>query len=159
MSTINGLPAHVLLVHGVVVLVPLTALLLALSALVPAVRRRLVWLVVALAAVTVVLTPVTTRAGEALAQRYPEPAEALNTHMELGRVMIYFVVPLLVVSLLLAFAHVREVRGRPPGRGLTVALAVLAVVVATAATVHCVRVGDSGARAVWGVQAAASIGA
>ena len=40
MSTVNGLPAHVLLVHAVVVLVPLTSLLLVLVAVWPAARRR-----------------------------------------------------------------------------------------------------------------------
>ena len=41
MQTVNGLPAHVLLVHAIVVLLPLSALLLALTALWPAARRRL----------------------------------------------------------------------------------------------------------------------
>ena len=45
MSTINGLPAHVLLVHFVVVLAPLTAILAIACAILPAVRQRLVWLV------------------------------------------------------------------------------------------------------------------
>ncbi|MFZ2177676.1 MAG: hypothetical protein WAW17_27340 [Rhodococcus sp. (in: high G+C Gram-positive bacteria)] len=45
----NGLPAHVLLVHFVVVLAPLTAILLILCALWPAARRRMVWLIRALA--------------------------------------------------------------------------------------------------------------
>lgn len=40
MSTINGLPAHVLLVHAVVVLVPLTAIMLVLAAFWPSARRR-----------------------------------------------------------------------------------------------------------------------
>ena len=64
MTTINGLPAHVLLVHFIVILAPLTAIFAILCAVWPAARKRLVWLVVALAAVTVVLTPLTTDAGE-----------------------------------------------------------------------------------------------
>ena len=40
MSTIAGLPAHILLLHFVVVLVPLTAILLIVCALWPAARRR-----------------------------------------------------------------------------------------------------------------------
>ena len=47
-----------------VVLAPSTALLEILCALWPAARRRLVWLVVAFAGVTIVLTPVTVNAGE-----------------------------------------------------------------------------------------------
>ncbi|WP_431971127.1 DUF2231 domain-containing protein [Nocardia sp. bgisy134] len=157
MSTINGLPAHVLLVHGVVVLVPLTALLLVLAAAVPAVRRRLIWLVAALAVVGVVLTPITADAGETLAERFPAPSEALRTHIDLGRVTVYFAVALLVVALLLVAAHVVELRGGSVGRAPAALLAILALVVGIAAGVQCYRVGDSGARAVWGVQAASGL--
>jgi uncharacterized membrane protein len=62
-TVIAGLPAHVLLVHFLVVLAPLTALLEILCGVWPAARRRLVWLVLALAVVTTVLTPLTTSAG------------------------------------------------------------------------------------------------
>ncbi|MEV0028470.1 DUF2231 domain-containing protein [Nocardia sp. NPDC050793] len=157
MSTVNGLPAHVLLVHGVVVLVPLTALLLVLSALAPAVRRRLVWLVAALAVVGVVLTPITADAGETLAERFPAPGEALRTHIDLGRTTVYFAVALLVVALLLVAAHLVELRGGSIGRAPAALLAILALVAGIAAGVQCYRVGDSGARAVWGVEAASSL--
>lgn len=63
MSTINGLPAHVLLVHFIVVLAPLTAILAILCAVWPAARQRLVWLVLVLAGVVAVLTPLTTEAA------------------------------------------------------------------------------------------------
>ncbi|WP_006243300.1 hypothetical protein [Mycolicibacterium tusciae] len=42
MSTLDGLPAHVLLVHFVVVLAPMTAVLLVVCAVWPAAQRRLV---------------------------------------------------------------------------------------------------------------------
>lgn len=42
MSTLDGLPAHVLLVHFVVVLAPMTAVLLVVYAVWPAAQRRLV---------------------------------------------------------------------------------------------------------------------
>ncbi len=64
MTAINGLPGHVLLVHFLVVLVPLTALLEIVCAVWPAVRRgQMVWLTLILAIVTLVLTPITTDAG------------------------------------------------------------------------------------------------
>ena len=68
MTTITGIPAHALLVHAIVVLAPLTALLEMLCAVWPAARRRLVWLVLAFAAVTLALTPLTT-SGRAVAVR------------------------------------------------------------------------------------------
>ena len=73
MHVINGLPAHVLLVHAMVVLAPLTALLEILGAILPAARRRLVWLVLILALVTLGLTPLTTEAGEWFYNRQPHP--------------------------------------------------------------------------------------
>ena len=64
MTTFSGLPAHALLVHFIVILAPLTAILAIMSAVWPAARKRLVWLILALAVITVVLTPLTTGAGE-----------------------------------------------------------------------------------------------
>jgi uncharacterized membrane protein len=64
MNVVNGLPAHVLLVHFMVVLAPLTALLEIICGLWPVARRgQLVWLTLILAVVTTVLTPITTNAG------------------------------------------------------------------------------------------------
>ncbi len=149
LTTISGLPAHVLLVHALVVLVPLTALLEVLCALWPAARRRLVWLVLALAAVTTVLTPITANAGEWFYEQQHQPRAVLDTHATLGSSMIYYSVALLVVAVVLAMIHRREVRAVAPGRSVGVAIAVLAIVVSGAATVQIVRIGDSGARAVW----------
>lgn len=153
MSTFNGLPAHVLLVHFIVVLAPLTAVLAIVCAVWPAARRRLVWLVLALAAATAIITPLTTDAGEWLEKRVGG-SPTLHTHTELGDTMIYFSVALLVGALLLAFVHFREHRGRsvkPVGLWVISAIVIVASV-ATAVQVY--RIGDSGANAVWGDQAA-----
>jgi hypothetical protein len=63
-TEIHGLPAHVLLVHAVVVLIPLSALLVVLSAAWPAARRRIGVASPLLALVNLALVPVTTHAGE-----------------------------------------------------------------------------------------------
>lgn len=110
MTTINGLPAHALLVHFIVVLAPLTAILAILSALWPAARQRLVWLVFTLAVVTAILTPITTQAGEWLEHRSGR-SPLLHAHTELGDTMIYFSLGLVVAAVLLAVVHVRESRG------------------------------------------------
>ena len=106
MTTVNGLPSHVLLVHFIVVLAPLTALLATLCAVWLAARRRLVWLVVGLAVVNAVLTPVTTQAGEWLENRVGR-SPRLHNHTELGDTMLYFSIALLVAAILLALLHVR----------------------------------------------------
>ncbi|WP_241473329.1 DUF2231 domain-containing protein [Mycolicibacterium neoaurum] len=151
MTTIAGIPAHALLVHGVVVLAPLTAALLILCALWRAARTRLVWLVLALAAGVMVLTPLVTSAGEWLYNRESAHSAILELHEERGEWMIYFAIGLLVVAILQAVQHVRESRTERPGRGLAVGLAVLAVVVGVSSTVGVVLIGHSGAEAKWGV--------
>jgi len=148
-STINGLPAHVLLVHLLVVLVPLTAALLVLAAVWPMARRVLVWPAVALAVLTVALTPVTVSAGRWLAQRVGS-TPAIRAHIDLGDTLLPFVIALLVVAALVAGVHLAERAGRRPTRAVVAVVAVLAVAVGVAATVQVVRIGDSGARATWG---------
>ncbi len=150
MSTFNGLPAHVLLVHFVVVLAPLTAMLAIACAILPAVRQRLVWLVLVLALVTTTLTPLTVEAGEWLQARIGS-SPALAIHAERGETMLYFALALLLAAILLVFIHLRPVS--------TVTRTVIAAVViaACAATIVAViRIGDSGAQAVWGGVAVAA---
>ena len=74
MTTLGGLPAHVLLVHAVVVLVPLSALLVLLVGVWPAARRR--WAVPAavLAVVAAVAVPLATESGEWLEHRVESTA-------------------------------------------------------------------------------------
>ena len=148
MSTFNGLPAHPMLVHFIVVLAPLTAVLAILCALWPAARRRLVWLVVALAGVTAVLTPIAAEAGEWLEHRVEE-TEALEVHEHLGKTMIYFALALLVAAILLVVAHVRAERGKPLSTVLGAVVAVFVVIAGVATTVQVFRIGHSGAESVW----------
>ena len=149
MSTFNGLPAHALLVHFIVVLAPLTAVLAILCAVWPAARRRLVWLVAALAAAVTVLTPLTTEAGEWLDHQLGNPP-SVQTHAELGDTMLYFSAALLVAAALLVVAHVRDVRGTESKTAVFVVIAVLVIAASVATTIQVVRIGDSGAQAVWG---------
>lgn len=153
MSTIQGLPAHILLVHFIVVLAPLTAALAIVCALWPAARQRLTWLVVLLAVVTTLLTPLTTEAGEWLEHQTGRTA-LLHEHTELGDTMVYFAIALLVGAALLAVVHVRESRDRPLKPILTWAIAAVIVIAGIATTVQVVRIGDSGARSAWGDKAA-----
>ncbi|HUB54839.1 MAG TPA: DUF2231 domain-containing protein [Mycobacterium sp.] len=149
LTTISGLPAHVLLVHALVVLAPLTALLEMLCAVWPAARRRLVWLVLAFAAVTTALTPITTNAGEWLYDRERHHLDILNTHADRGGWMIYFSVAMLVVAVVLALVHWRESRSTKPRMTSHVVVAILTIAVGVASIVQVVRIGDSGARSVW----------
>jgi hypothetical protein len=150
MTTITGIPAHALLVHAIVVLAPLTALLEILCAVWPAARRRFVWLVLAFAGVTLVLTPLTTNAGQWLYNQQSQPSEILRTHAERGDWMIYFSVGLLVVAIALVVLHWLTSRSDTPRTAATVFVAVLALAVGVSSIITVVRIGDSGAHAVWG---------
>jgi asparagine N-glycosylation enzyme membrane subunit Stt3 len=152
MTTIAGLPAHALLVHAIVVLAPLTALLEILCGFWPAARQRLVWLVLAFAAVNLVLTPLTTEAGEWLYNKLGISTPILETHRERGGWMIYFSVGLLVVAMALAVLHWLEGRSDKRRTIATVVVAIVALLVGVSSIVTVVRIGDAGAEAVWGRQ-------
>ncbi|MBU3686328.1 MAG: hypothetical protein EBU54_12520 [Mycobacteriaceae bacterium] len=147
MSMINGLPAHPLLVHFIVVLAPLTAGLAILCAIWPAARQRLVWLVLALASANMVLTPITAEAGEWLYNRV-EDSELLEKHEHLGETMIYFSIALLVAAVLLAFVQHRSSRGNS-SKALSLISAVLVIGVGVATSAQVYRIGHSGAESVW----------
>lgn len=156
MQTVNGLPAHVLLVHAVVVLLPLSAALLALTALWPAGRRRLAGPNAVLSVLVVILVPITTSAGEWLEQRVASNA-LVHRHAELGDTAIYAAVAVAALALVVWWRQ-RESTGRTPAKrtflapassAFTVALTVAAVLVSAAAVYDVVRIGDSGAKASW----------
>lgn len=163
-TTVFGLPAHVLLVHFVVVLVPLTCLAVVLHALWPTARSRLGIVTPLLALVSLVLVPITTHAGLYLkAHQIVGPAiEAkIRTHERLGNQLIYYAIPLFVLAaglwLLGRYRDGATVPGiaadrteaRPAPSWLTVAVAVVAVALAIATSVQLYRIGDAGAHAVW----------
>lgn len=153
MSTIAGLPAHVLLLHFVVVLVPLTAILLIVCALWPAARERLIWLVAILAGITLIVTPLTVKAGEWFgtwqADHGGETPE-LDTHMNAGEAGIWMAVALAVAAALLTGLHILLSRGRTiqPVVHWTVVAVVIISAGWTMYQIH--NIGESGARAAWG---------
>jgi hypothetical protein len=150
MTTITGIPAHALLVHAIVVIAPLTALLEILCGFWSAARRRLVWLVLALAAVNLVLTPLTTEAGEWLLSQRGRVSAVLQTHAERGGWMIYISVALFVVAIALAVLHWLENRSDKRRTVANVVVAIVALLVGVSSIITVVQIGDSGAHSVWG---------
>lgn len=146
-ESINGLPLHPLVVHGAVVIVPLTCLATVLIAVKRSWRKSLGWWVVALAAVGAVLAFVAKESGEALAKIVGNPAE----HAQLGDSFPIVASVLFVASAALVVAD-RALDSQAQGKQPTAVsvLAILAIVVSAGAAVQTFRVGDSGAKAVWG---------
>ncbi|MDT3444795.1 MULTISPECIES: DUF2231 domain-containing protein [unclassified Pseudofrankia] len=164
-DTVSGLPTHALIVHATVVLIPLAAALLALSALWPRLRRTLGPLPTLGAAVALILVPITTATGDKLRDRLGVDNPLINRHADLGEQLLPWVAALFVAAVLLLWAD----GWRPtawstpaPGTGaraatatgsrmrvvaLVVSVIVLALAVVT--VVEVIRIGHAGAEAVW----------
>ncbi|MEU6854080.1 DUF2231 domain-containing protein [Actinacidiphila alni] len=156
LTRIDGLPAHVLFVHFVVVLVPLTALAAVVCAVQPRYARRLGLVLPLLGLVTLGLVPVTTHAGEWLEARVGSDA-LVRKHTELGDGLLPWAIGLFLVTVgvwwlgrrLVPSDGVAVGMGRMSPSVLRVAAAVLAVAVSTGAVVDVYRIGESGAKAAW----------
>jgi hypothetical protein len=167
MSLINGLPAHVLLVHFVVVLVPLTALALVVASVWPVAARRIGVVLPVMALVTLASVPLATEAGEWL-ERHVGSDPLVRRHAELGDGLLPWALGLFLLAAVVWWTTRRAAAaengtqdnaqdaerngGRATGRTgsvVRVAAAVLSVVVAAGAVVDVYRIGDSGAKAAW----------
>jgi hypothetical protein len=170
MGSVNGLPAHILLVHAIVVLLPLAAVLLVSTAIWPRMRARLAGPNAVLSLLVVVLVPLTTSAGEWLERRVTDTA-LVHDHTELGDGAIFAAVPVAVLAAVIWWRN-REATAAPgtgdaTGGGGTATLtrqrtylapasltvtrviAAIAIVVALYAVYDIYRIGDSGAKASW----------
>lgn len=152
----NGLPAHALLIHAAVVLVPLLALVSVTYGALPRWRSRLDWAVAALAVAAPIAAFLATESGEALQQVLEEkhyPAQILDKvheHSEYGDTLRSFTFGLAAAALLLLLATSRIARARNLPRWVTPVLTGVVAVLAVFAVVYVYLAGDSGAQAVWG---------
>lgn len=155
MTQINGLPAHILLVHLVVIGIPLAALLTILSAVWPAARRRLGILTPIIALGALVTVPLTSNAGEWLQARvyqgFSNPQ--IVRHAELGDELLPWAIGVFLLGVLAWGLPV--LAGRPgaaaalSSTGARIAVGVLAVAIGAVASVQVYRIGDAGAKAAW----------
>lgn len=151
MNVVNGLPAHALWLHLVVVLVPLTALLEIVCGWWPAARRgQLMWLTLLMALATMVITPITVNAGEWLYDLRKKPSPILQEHAERGSTMVYFAAALLVVAIGLVALRFIERRSDKRRVITHVVVAIIVLAVSVSSMVQVYRTGDAGAQSVWG---------
>jgi predicted membrane protein DUF2231 len=145
-DTIAGLPVHVLVIHGVVVLLPLMALVTVAWAWWPNGSMRLGWAVVAANAAVAAMTLVAKQSGEALQRRLSLPGEppVAADHQAIAQFLPWFALALFLAALLVQL--VRQGSAHIPARLTGVATAVIALAV----VVWTVRAGHSGSDAVWG---------
>ena len=139
-DTITGLPLHPLVIHGVVVGVPLMAVLTVLVAVRRDLRERFAWWVAGANFLLFLLTLVAKQSGEALQQA--KGGQLAIEHGQLGSVLPWFVLALTAAS--------AAVAGTSRNRALGPIAVVVAIIAAVAAVYWTVRTGDAGARSVWG---------
>ena len=152
MNEVNGLPTHILLVHAVVVLLPLAALLVAVTAWWPTLRRRLGVLTPLLTVGATFLVPLTTHYGEWLEGRVPH-SDLVEKHAELGDQILPWALALSALSVLLWLwgRHLDALDGARTTRDRWIGIVggVLIVAVAAGTIVAVIQAGDSGAQATW----------
>lgn len=177
-----GLPAHALLLHVPVVLIPILAAAVIVFAVRPAWRRRYGLATGVLALVTMAATILTAGAGEALrderAARFRARAGAatagtprrapggggggrLEHHADLGQQLRLIVILLAVVFVALVVIDrygARATSGPAAGSALSTTVAVVAAVIAVFAAIWVVRTGHVGAEMTWHEGAMSPVG-
>lgn len=163
---ISGLPLHPLAVHAPLVLVPLLIVVAVGYAVIPPIRQRLAWALVALAVLAPVAVLVARLSGDAfrsrLAARDQLPAELavrVDQHAGSSLTLLWLVIALALVCIgmvaLAAGTRPRprsdsEPAARRSGAVVVWGLAAVAVLALSAgAGWYLVETGDSGARMVW----------
>ncbi|HEY3924085.1 MAG TPA: hypothetical protein VGL75_05925 [Acidothermaceae bacterium] len=146
-TKIQGLPAHILLVHLVLAAVPIAAIVLVVAALWPAATRRLGIITPIIALGALLTVPVTTHAGEWLEARVTI-TPLIRKHVALGKEVLPWMIGLFVIALLVWLWSRTEsvVLHGTLGR---VVVGVLAVAISVGAVQQVVRTGEAGSRAVW----------
>jgi hypothetical protein len=174
--TVAGVPAHPLLVDAVAVLLPLAALCSIALAVHRRVRRRFGWPVFVLTAVAVAAVPLAEATGVQLRDHLGAPSPLLARHEALGDQLLPYALGFGVAVLLLVVAgkladreRVASIRAgdRPeqpvapdtgPDRArsvsttwrrISVLASVLVIGMSVITTVDVVRIGTTGAQAVW----------
>ena len=149
-DTIFGLPMHPLVVHATVVVVPLSAVLVALAALSRRFRSWAGFLPFGASVLGLILVPISTSSGEGLQNRLPQNA-LIERHAELADGLLPWVIVLTVAAAALFFVHLREksVAVGPLSRAILAAVMVVAIIGSVGTVFQAGRIGHAGAEASW----------
>lgn len=144
-----GLPAHPLVVHAAVILLPLAAIGLIVVAAIPRARRHYAPLVFGVALLSTIAVGLAQQSGESLEERVPETA-LLEEHTSQGENVLPWAIAVTVVSALVAAEpYTRDRLRRTSPLVVTAVLLGASLIVGVGATWTVVDVGHSGAKSVW----------
>lgn len=159
LTNLAGLPAHPLIVHLPVVLVPLAFVGAVLALAVKPWRSWLLPLTAIAAGISLVGAQLAVMSGEGLEELLDEESAAIERHAELGEQVRPFVLLFLAFAVLAAvawyLAHRTGDEDAPSSgtvatwRKLAIPLMALSVLSGALGTVWVVRAGHSGATSVW----------
>lgn len=141
LDLINGLPAHPLIVHAAVVLVPLTALFFIVLVIFPKLQKNYLNLVVLFAVLGTGSSLAAKQSGEELAERVGLPVE----HAQFGERLV--IVSGALLALIVAFKFLT--RSESDAKNLLRIVGVVGALVAIVAIVLTYQTGNSGAKSVW----------
>jgi uncharacterized membrane protein len=152
LDNLFGLPAHPLVVHLPVFLVPLTAIGAIWCAVSASWRARIGWIVVGMAFVSLLGVQLAMSSGESFQQRV-DRGELVDRHAELADSMRPLELGVLLFTggmVVLDHRRRRDPAGTAPWVKPAIAgLAALSVVSGAGSAIQVVRVGHSGAKSVW----------
>jgi len=152
MSTFFGLPAHPLLVHVPIVLIPLAAIT-AIISIHKKYRREMLLVTAAMAVIGAAFLFLAAGAGESLQHDLPR-SRSIHEHAELGDksqgpTAVFAFAAVGAVLSLEASRRKFEYKGKSLPKWSATALLALTVVGGVAATVAVSQAGHSGAKSVW----------
>jgi hypothetical protein len=157
LDSLFGLPAHPLVVHAAVVLVPLSAIGVCAIAFWPAARRRIGWIVVGLAFVGMVSAFLAKESGEGLQETVKETA-AVQDHAEMGDSgLVAGGLVFLGAAGVMAVDVIEKRRATQSGgatsavsmRTVGLVVGAVAVLFSVVGAARIVQIGHSGAKATW----------
>ena len=147
LDTINGLPAHPLFIHIVVVLLPLSAIGMIALVVIPQFRGTVQkYFVASGVVISVIGAFIAKESGAALEQT----RGVTDEHHDWGNRTFYLAIALTVVSALWLWLDTK------PKSKTKLATGIIVVLVSLAAITSTVLAGDSGAKAVWETRASES---
>jgi hypothetical protein len=150
LESIFGLPAHPLVVHAAVVLLPLAAVGTLVVAAAPRARRHYAPLALAAALAATVAVGLAQTSGDALEDQVRE-TDLVEEHTDQGESVLPWAIAVTVAAGAVTAASRRD-RSQGPGvrrRLATTALIAVSLVAGIGATWSVVDVGHSGAKATW----------